>query len=263
VIGYYGASALVPAWPHGSVFFYLVLLGLIASTILVQTYRYRYVSSPQQRQQTKWLVYGATMAAAGNLGTRVLYQFVLFPLFPRSEGSTLLAALFVILITFCMLIIPPTLGIAIFRSRLWDIDVIINRTLVYSALTVSLALVYIGLVIGLGLLTRLFTGQLAQYPVFIVASTLAIAALFQPWRRRLQAMIDRRFYRRKYDAARTLAAFGATIRQQVDLDDMSGQLITVVQEIMQPAHASLWLRPPDPVRHRGTQFLPPIAEEQK
>ena len=259
VIGYYVASALLSSLPLNPLFFYLIFLGLIASTSIVQIYRYRYVSTTQQQRQTKWVVYGAAIAVAGNLGTRVLYQFVLFP---HTQGSSLPAALSVILITFSMLIIPPTLGIAIFRSRLWDIDVIINRTLVYGALTVSLALVYVGLVIGLGSLVRLFTGQLSQSPVIIVASTLAIAALFQPWRRRLQTIIDRRFYRRKYDAAKTLAAFNATLRQEVDLDDLSKQLVTVVQEIMQPTHVSLWLRPPaqQQVSWRAT---PAVATEQE
>ncbi len=247
VIGYYVASALLPSWPLNPLFFYLIFLGLIASTILVQIYRYRYVSTLRQRQQTKWVVYGAAIAVTGNLGTRVIYRFFLSSL---TQGSSLPAALFVVLITFSMLVIPPTLGIAIFRSHLWDIDVIINRTLVYGTLTVSLALVYVGLVVGLGSLVRLFTGHLSESPIIIVSSTLAIAALFQPWRRRLQTFIDRRFYRRKYDAAQTLATFNATLRQEVELDDLSKQLVTVVQEIMQPTHVSLWLRQPQPSQER-------------
>jgi hypothetical protein len=99
-------------------------------------------------------------------------------------------------------------------------------------------------VIGLQALVRLFTGQVSQSPVIIVASTLAIAALFQPLRKRLQAIIDRRFYRRKYDAAKTVAAFSATLRQEVDLDQLREQLLAVVQETMQPTHVSLWLRSP-------------------
>ena len=124
------------------------------------------------------------------------------------------------------------------RSRLWDIDVLINRTLVYGTLTISLALVYFGLVFGLQAFVHVLTGQIFQSPIAIVASTLAIAALFQPLRRRFQAIIDRRFYRRKYDAQNILVAFSDTLRNEVDLE----QLLSVVEETMQPAHVSLWLR---------------------
>ena len=111
-----------------------------------------------------------------------------------------------------------------------------------GSLTDLLILVYVGLVIGLGALVRLFTGQVSQSPAIIVASTLAVAALFEPLRHRIQAIIDQRFYRRKYDAAKTLEAFSTTLRQEVDLDQLREQLLTVVQETMQPAHVSLWLR---------------------
>jgi hypothetical protein len=127
---------------------------------------------------------------------------------------------------------------------LWEIDVIIRRTLLYSTLTVILALLYLGLVISLGSLVRLLTGQAGQSPVSIVASTLVIAALFQPLRRRIQAIIDLRFYRRKYDAAKTVEAFSATLRNELDLNQLHEHLITVVQDTMQPSHVSLWLREP-------------------
>ena len=146
-----------------------------------------------------------------------------------------------------------SLGMAILRYRLWDIDTIINKALVYGSLTGLLGALYAGLIIGLESLVGLLTGQETQ-PVVLVVSTLVIAALFSPVRRRLQALIDRRFYRKKYDAEQTLVAFSATLRQEVDLEQIRGQLLAVVQETMQPAHVSLWLhqpkRPPGDLVHR-------------
>jgi hypothetical protein len=133
---------------------------------------------------------------------------------------------------------------AILRSRLYDIDVIINKALVYGSLTVLLAVLYAGLIIGLETLAGVITGRAFSNPFALVISTLAIFALSQPLRRRIQRIIDQRFYRRKYDAARTLEAFSATLRNEVDLASLSEHLVKVVQETMQPASVSLWLRPP-------------------
>ena len=226
----------------------LWLLGLVNQVVFVaiifsQIYRYRRVSTRVERQQTKWVVLGIITVVTGIFVVLPIFDFF-FPMFNQINTPSSLIFGFAPY-PLLLLSIPVTVGIAVLRYRLYDIDVLINRTLVYGTLTVLLALVYFGLVIGLGSLMRLFTGQLSQSPVIIVASTLVIAALFQPLRRRLQSIIDRRFYRRKYDAARILAAFSVTLRNEVDLNQLREELVAVVQETMQPSHVSLWLRPPE------------------
>ena len=256
MLGYWAAVALFPSWELGrSVLSLALFCGFIIATLLVQVYRYRSVSNARQRQQTKWVVFGTSLAVGGNIGARLLYYFVLLPLFP---GGALAGAVEITLIMFALLAIPVTFGVAIFSSRLWDIDVLINRTLIYGTLTASLALIYVGSILLLHFLFSDFTGGNS---LAIVASTLAIAALFQPLRRRIQATIDRRFYRGKYDAAQTIAAFSATLRNEVDLTQLSAQLVAVVEETMQPAHVSLWLRLPEPSWERNTRLLPRLQEE--
>jgi len=152
-----------------------------------------------------------------------------------------------------MIAIPLSFAIALLRYRLWDIDILINKALVYGLLTGLLGALYAGLIIGLTSLADVMSGgKASEQPVALVIATLAIAALFLPVRRRIQSIIDRRFYRRKYDAEKTLAAFSASLRNQVDLERIQEQLLAVVQETMQPEHVSLWLRVPERERKQQT-----------
>jgi len=213
-----------------------VFFVFIISLVVAQVYRYRRVSTSAQRQQTKWVVFGFATALVG------FTAVILMPAPAIQDTGPLEVMIFSTFIYGFLLLIPLSIGVAILRSRLYDIDVVINRTLVYGALTASLALVYLGVVVSLQYVFRALTGGGSQLAV--VASTLAIAALFAPLRRRIQGFIDRRFYRRKYDAGETLARFGSRLRDETDLDRLGGGLVGVVRETMQPAHASLWLREP-------------------
>jgi len=154
-----------------------------------------------------------------------------------------------IIICLVVLLIPLAIAISILRYRLWEIDALVSKVLVYGVLTALLAGVYAGLVIGLQALVSNLTGQASQ-PLVTVVSTLVIAVLVLPVRRRIQAIIDRRFYRRKYDAEQTLAAFSAALGKEVNLTQLSEQVLAVVRGTMQPTHVSLWLLPPK--RHTET-----------
>ncbi len=245
------SSNNLPGWLNG-----LITVPVFGAIIFSQIYRYRRVSTRVERQQTKWVVFGIIVALTGIFVILPIFTFFFPTLNQANTPSSVIFGL--ISYPLVLLSIPVTVGIAILRSRLYDIDVLINRTLVYGTLTVLLALIYFGLVIGLESLVHLFIGQGAQTPVVIVASTLAIAALFQPLRGGIQRIIDRRFYRRKYDAARTLAAFSATLRDEVDLSELREHLLAVVQETMQPSHVSVWLRTDEQTaKHQGVSDSKP------
>jgi hypothetical protein len=210
----------------------ILLIGsVLASAISIVVRFYR--SRGEVRRQIKWVAYAGTLVIIV-----VILQVIIETVLP--EGDTLTDVLNLTFVT-SLTSVPIAAGTAILKYRLYDIDVLINRTLVYSTSTISLALVYFASVVLLQSVFRTLTGSESQLAV--VASTLAIAALFGPLRRRVQGFIDRRFYRRKYDATKTLEAFGARLRDETDLEHLGGDLVAVVRETVQPEHASLWLRP--------------------
>ena len=225
---------------------------MLISPICVQLYRYRHFSSGVERQQAKWVVFGIVLTL---LAQAVIFLPPLF--FPPLAQSDMLRSLYTLIgacaFPIMLNMIPLTIVFAMLRYRLWDIDVLINRTLVYGALTVLLACIYGGLVIAFQVLLRGLFSQAND--VAIVISTLAIAALFQPLRRRIQEGIDRRFYRRKYDAAKTLAIFAARLRlrDNIELTTLTDDLLGLVEETMQPAHVSLWLRSSQSAEKQSTE----------
>jgi hypothetical protein len=226
----------------------LALLVLLCAASVVVRFRR---AGGVERHQLKWFAYGAGQLAlllGSGLGLSGLWERV-----PQGVSDLVFAVSFTV--------IPVAIGIAILRYRLYDIDRLIRRTLVYGLLTALLGAVYAGLVLGLGQLS----GRVgAESPSWVVAgATLAVAALFQPARRRIQHAVDRRFNRRRYDAAKTIEAFSTRLREQLDLDTLSAELLAVVDQTMQPTRASLWLRPPtstsqdhgDTVAHRPAARL--------
>ncbi|MDP8948295.1 MAG: hypothetical protein M3N09_09395 [Actinomycetota bacterium] len=208
------------------VWMFPVVVFFSAASLIVRFWR----SRGEERQQMKWLTYAVATMAVMILLTNWL--------------DAMNSVLFAVVDTLTALVfagIPVAAGIAVLKYRLYEVDTIINRTLVYGSLTAMLALVYLGGVVSLQYVFRAFTGGGSQ--LAIVASTLAIAALFNPLRRRVQAFVDRRFYRRKYDARKTLEAFSTKLRDETDLDALSQEFLSVVRETLQPEHVSLWLRP--------------------
>ena len=207
------------------------LIFLCAASLFLRLRR----ASGTERQQLKWFAYAAALL--------VLFVLADTTITIMGEGGRVIEAATFLIFAVVISCIPASMGIAILRYRLYDIDIIINRTLVYGSLTLMLALVYFGGVTVTQALFQTLTGQERLPQLVVVASTLVIAALFNPLRRRIQFFIDRRFYRRKYDARKTLETFSATLRDETDLEALNNDLVGVVRETMQPAHVSLWLRP--------------------
>jgi hypothetical protein len=215
------------------------LLALVVACSVALFVRYRRTDDTE-REQIKWLLYACALFLVVYIGGTVS---------GLGGSSSVGGYIWGVFFGLSLMTLPAAIGIAILRYRLYDIDVIINRTLVYGSLTAMLVLVYLGGVVGLQSSLRAVTGQ--ESTLAIVASTLLIAALFSPLRRRIQAFIDRRFYRRKYNAAKTLAAFNARLRDETELETLSGDVVGVVTETMQPAHVSLWLRSPIEAQRGG------------
>ena len=195
-------------------------------------------SGGEEREQIKWLAFAASLLGLGFSSyviPGIIWQV------DAGGADPLSAKLLEDAVTLSFAGVPVAIGFAVLKYRLYDIDLLINRTLVYGSLTATLIALYFG---GIVLLQGIFvtlTGQ--ESTLAIVASTLAIAALFNPLRRRVQTFVECRFYRRKYDAAKTLAAFSTRLRDETDLEALNNELVGVVRETMQPAHVSLWLRP--------------------
>ena len=208
---------------------YVIFTALLLCALSI-VIRYRRASGAE-RQQLKWFALAAVLIGAVTAGHLLFLDLLLPEAFLNLLDAATITGLYV------------AVGIAILRYRLYDIDIIINRTLVYGSLTVTLVLVYFGSVVGLQYILRALTGQESQ--LAIVASTLAIAALFNPLRRRIQTFIDRRFYRRKYDARKTLEEYSTMLRDETNLEELSGDLVRVVRETVQPEHVTLWLREPE------------------
>lgn len=224
----------------GLLFSYPLLLAaeqlvVFGSTFAVLFYRSRYLFTYIQRQQTKWLLYGFVPFALLNFLTEALRGIPAL-----NTSTTLIPVVGPIAEVVSYLIVTLAVGIALLRYRLFDIDTLINRTLVYGLLTATLLGIYLVLVLGGQHLLSSFVAP--NNAVVLVVSTLIVATLFQPLRQRVQQLVDRRFYRSKYDAARIVSDFSETLRQEVNLEQLCGQLLTAVQETVQPTALSLWLR---------------------
>jgi hypothetical protein len=242
VVAYYLAVVFFPVLPSnaGGPATYFIPLSLVTAAV-AQVYCYRRVSTPRERQQTKWAVFGVVLAIA------IIAAYALLgPLIPPSMRDSVVLNNLNPVFPVALSLIPIFIAIAVSHTRLWDIDTLINRALVYGSLTALLAALYAGLIVSLEGVAGAVDRGTAQQPIVLVISTLVIAALFQPVRHRVQGIIDRRFYRTKYDMTRTLAEFEATLRSEVDPSQLSEHLMGTVEETMQPAQVSLWLAQPEP-----------------
>jgi hypothetical protein len=227
--------------------FLLCILASVVSLIM----RYRR-SGGEVRQQIKWIAFAGSFLGLMFVSAMVSSLILLYFAPETWEGTADTPPFWLMLLFYMMLLsfggVPIAVGVAVLKYRLYNIDLLINRTLVYGALSALLALIYFGGVAITQAIFRALTGQEQQPQLAIVVSTLVIAALFNPLRGRIQSFIDRRFYRRKYDARKTLEAFSAKLRDETDLEALNDELVSVVRETMQPKHVSLWLRPDTP-RH--------------
>ena len=233
--GLEGHPMVAQALPGAIVLLPICILASAASLV----WRYRH-SDGEVREQIKWIAFAASLVGAVYLSTLVSGLFFAPEATRGSADTPPIGDILLDAVLLSYAGVPIAVGIAVLKYRLYDIDLIINRALVYGALTVLLAATYFGGVVGLQYAFRALTGEGSTLAV--VASTLAIAALFNPLRRRVQAFVDRRFYRRKYDARKTLEAFSEKLRDETDLGALTGEVVGVVKETMQPAHVALWLR---------------------
>ena len=216
----------------------IMLLAFLVISGYSQIYRYRRASDAPGRQQTKWVAVGlaSQLIVIGSW----IFVAIQFPAEAPSVARTTTLLVLLPAVVILGSLFPICVTVAILRYRLWDVDIVINRTLVYGTLTGVLIVVYLASVVLLQILFRGLAGQ--ESPLAVVASTLVIAALFSPLRQRIQAVIDRRLYRRKYNAARTLETFGARVRDEVDLGELSGSLLEIVEQSVQPERVTLWLK---------------------
>ena len=239
---------------------YLIWVGWLGTGVCAQIYRYMRVATPLQRQQSKWVLLGFICALLGLLGVSA-QQVLTLAQGSAIRSSALAITLSLVIILLSSLPIPASIAIAILRHNLYDIDRLINLTLVYGGLTFTLGTLYAAAVGLSQLVMRVITGQQNETQLALVLSTLGTVALFHPLRRRIQTAIDRRFYRKRYDAATTIEAFAASLRTELDLTELSQRLVDVTYRTMKPRHISLWLAHPTP---RPTGVRPgadePIAQ---
>jgi hypothetical protein len=232
---------IAPPAPSGQFSMVLTITTLTGVLIGVgsQIYRFRSISKPAQKQQTKWVLVGFLSLLVPLVGWTMLFEILSLPSgMPRLIVYTLVYGVMAIFLFF----FPLSFVIAIMRYRLWDIDLLIRRTLVYSILTGTLVMVYFGSVVVVQTAVNGLTGQEQSSQLTIALSTLLIAALFNPARKRVQSLVDRRFYRQKYDAAQTLAAFASSVQDEVEIGQLQQALAQVVTDTLQPTYLSLWIK---------------------